>query len=211
MSAESRVVDKRKERFEFGKQNAVALKDFPSMLDADFRAIEQLVGFTDSTYRCNGKIFAFESDDIDASWSSRKAFGQHEWWHVLKNSRETAYKAIAADRSKVMDSDSATQGRIMFDSNMPPEHNGIGHDDAVLNDTIMSNVRICHEVAVMADGSNPLVFFGASIDGDAFTENVGISDHDLRWRALIGQILGLSSDNTPWKKSIVSTDRRVAC
>jgi hypothetical protein len=89
------------------------------------------------------------------------------------------------------------------------EHDRIGHDDSIFDDTIVSNVGIGHEVAVMSDSRCAFVFLCASVHGNAFAEDVAIPDDYLGRRTLIGEILRFTADHTAREKSIVPTDRRM--
>lgn len=55
------------------------------MFDPDFGSIEQFVGFADGS-NCSGwEVLSFQGDYVDAPWSCRETFGEHEGWYVLEN------------------------------------------------------------------------------------------------------------------------------
>lgn len=142
------------------------------MFDANFGTIEQLMGFAYGSNGCNRKVFSFQGDHIDTARPCRKTFGQHVGRNVLEDARQAAYKAIATDRCKMVNRNAPAQCRIMLYPDMSAEHYRIGHDDTIFYDAIMSDVRVCHEVTLIADRRNAFVFFGASIDSHTFAENV---------------------------------------
>jgi hypothetical protein len=100
----------------------------------------------------------------------------------------------------------AAERRIVFDTHVSAEHDRIGHDDTIFDDTIVGNVGIGHEVAVMSDSRCAFVFLCASVHGNAFAEDVAIPDDYLGRRTLIGEILRFTADHTARKESIVATD-----
>lgn len=151
------------------------------MFYSDFGSVEQLMRFADGSDSGDGKVLSFQGDDIDASRSGRKSFGQHKRWDILEDARKATDETVAADGGKVVNSDAAAQGRIVFDTNVTTEHDRIGHDDSILDEAIVRHVRIGHEVAIAADGGNALVFLGPAIDSDAFTKDVRVTNHDLGW------------------------------
>lgn len=207
--AQLRVVNKCKKDFELWREDSVYLQNFSSVLYPYLRSVEQLVRFADGSYGSDGEILAFERNDVDAPWSSREAFSEHERRNVLKDARESADKAIATYGSKVVHGNATAQGRVMFHTHVPAEHDGICHNDSVLDQTIVGHVGVGHEVAIAADRSNTFIFFGASIDRYAFAKDVGIADHDLCWRALVGKVLRFTANDAAWEETIISADRRV--
>ena len=176
------------------------------MLYSDFGSIEQLVRFADRSNGGNGKVLSFQGDDIDASRSGRKSFGQHKRWDILEDSRKATDETVAADGGKVVNSDAAAQGRIVFDTNVTTEHDRIGHDDSVLDEAIVSYVGVGHKIAIAANGGDPIIFLGAAIDRNAFTKDVCVPDHDLSRRALVRKVLRFATDHTAGKEAIVASD-----
>lgn len=110
-----------------------------------------------------------------------------------------------------MDGDSAAQGCVVFDPYVSAEHDIICGDDSVFDNAIVRDVACGHEVAIVTDRSDPLVFFSASIDGHALTKDVAVSDDNLGWRTLVGKILWLSTDNATGEEAVVAADHRVPC
>lgn len=179
------------------------------MLHANLRSIQQLMCFADGSDGCDGKVLTLESDNVNAAWASREAFGQHEWRHVLQDPRQSADKAVAADGCEVVNRNATAESSIVLNAHMPTEHDGVGHNHSIFDDAIMCDVRVGHEVAVVTDRRDAFVFFGTAIDGYAFAEHIAITDDDLCGRTLVGQILRLATDDTAWEQPIVSTDSRV--
>ena len=151
------------------------------MFYSDFGSVEQLMRFADGSDSGDGKVLSFQGDDIDASRSGRKSFGQHKRWDVLQDARKPTDETVAADGGKMVNSNATAQGRIVLDTNVTAEHDRIGHDDSILDEAIVRHVRIGHEVTIAADGGNSLVFLGPAINGDAFTKDVRVTNHDLGW------------------------------
>ena len=105
-----------------------------------------------------------------------------------------------------MHRNTAAESGIVFDANVSTQHDSIGHNHAILDDTIVGDVGIGHEVAVMSDSGRTFVFFCAAVHGYAFAEYIAVPDDDLCGGALVREILGFTTDHAAWEKSIVSTD-----
>ena len=169
------------------------------------------MGFADDSNRSHGEILTFERHDVDASRSGWKTLSQHERWNVLQDPRQTADETVTADRRKMVNGHTAAECRIMLHANVPAEHDRVGHNDTIFDQAIVSDVRVSHEVAIVADQGDTLVFFGTSVDGDALAEDIGVTDDDLRGRSLIGKVLWLATDHAAGEESIVSSDGGMTC
>ena len=106
----------------------------------------------------------------------------------------------------MVNSDATAQRSIMLYANVSAKHDRVGHNDSILDEAIVSYVGVGHEIAIAANGRDPFIFLGATIDGDAFTKNVCVPDHDLGRRTLVGKVLRFATDHTARKETIVATD-----
>lgn len=94
-----------------------------------------------------------------------------------------------------MDGASARQCCIVIDMHVATEHDVVGHDDPITQLTIVRNMAAGHEVATVADDSDPGFLFGPTIDGRRLAENISVTDDDSGRRALIAEILRLGTDH----------------
>lgn len=94
----------------------------------------------------------------------------------------------------------------MLDLHMPAQHDRIGHDDTIFDEAIVGNVRVGHQIAVVADASDSFIFLSTAIHGDAFAEDIAVSDDDLGRRSLVGQILRFAADHASRKEAVVSAN-----
>ena len=109
----------------------------------------------------------------------------------------------------MVDGNAAAPGCIVFHADMAAEHDVVSGDHTVLNNAVVGNVRVSHEVALAADAGDSSVFFGTSIHRDAFAEDIAVADNDLGWRPLVRQVLRIRSDDASRKKPILATNRCV--
>ena len=176
-----RVFDEREEYFQFSNQIAVRFENFLGMLDADFGSVKQFVCFAYSANRSGGKVLPLEGDDVDASWSGGEPFCEHVRGDVLQDTGQTADEAVASNRGKVVDRDATAERRVVFDSDVAAEHDVVGGDHAIFYDAIVSDMGVCHEVALATDAGDPEILFGAPVHGHAFSEDVAVPNGYLRW------------------------------
>ena len=205
-----RVFDEREKNFQFANQVAICLENFLGVFYADLGTVQQFVGFADCANRGGGEVFSLEGNDVNAPRASRESFGEHVGGDILQNARQAADETVAADRSEVVDGNAAAQRGVVFHSHVSAEHDIVGGDHAILDDAVVRDVRVSHEIALASDTGDSRIFFRASIDGHAFTENVAVSNNDLGWRTLIRQILWICANNTTRKETVVAADGRVS-
>jgi hypothetical protein len=67
-----------------------------------------------------------------------------------------------------------------------------------------------HEVAIVANGGDAILFFGGPIDRYRLAKYVPITDDDLSGRALVAEVLRFRPDDHAGKQMIVSAERRIA-
>jgi hypothetical protein len=103
-----------------------------------------------------------------------------------------------------MDSDGAGNRRVAVNMHMSGEHRTVGDHHAVSDPAVMSDVRSGHEIAVAADLRDALFLLAGPIDRDAFTNDVVVSNNDLRVASLIGKVLGLTANDGSRKDVIMS-------
>lgn len=109
----------------------------------------------------------------------------------------------------MVDRDAAAQGRVVLHADMAAEHDVVGGNHTIFDDAVVGDVRVGHEVALAANAGDSGVLFGTSIYRDALAEDIAVSDNDLGWRALVGQVLWIRSDDAAREEPIIATERRV--
>lgn len=105
-----------------------------------------------------------------------------------------------------MDRYAAAQSRVVFNPDVAAQHDVVGSDHAIFHDTIVCDVGVGHEVALATDAGDPEILFGSPVHGHAFSKYVAVPDGNLRWRALVSQVLRVCSNDAAGKESIVATD-----
>lgn len=109
----------------------------------------------------------------------------------------------------MVDRNAAAQSGVVLDADMATEHDVVGGDHTIFDDAVVGNVRVGHEVALAADARDSRVFFGTAIHRDALAEDIAVSDNDLGWRTLVGQVLRIGPDHASRKEPIIATKRSV--
>ncbi len=180
------------------------------MLNADFGTIEQFVGFGDSLDRLCAKVLSLESDHVDTSWPSWKTLCEHIRWNVLQDAAKTTHKTVTTDRSEMVNGNAATERGVVLNMNMAAEHHGICHDDPIFDFAIVCNVRAGHQVALISNKCDSILFFGSSVYCHRFAKDITVADDDLRWGTLVAEILWFAADDAAGKEMIFATNAGVA-
>jgi hypothetical protein len=81
----------------------------------------------------------------------------------------------------------------------------IRHHNVVSKQTVMPKVAVSHEQIVVTDPSL-LSFISGTINRDAFTNGVVITNHNLRPSAFVFQILRFLPQTSAWVNAIVRTN-----
>ena len=123
----------------------------------------------------------------------------------------TTNEAVGTDGCKMMNGDTTAQDHVVVDMYVTTEHNIVGHHHTITNAAVVGNMSVGHQIAVVTDCRNAILFFGRAIDRDAFANNVAIAKNHLRGRSLVTQVLRLAADYRTGMNMIVLTERRMAC
>ena len=148
--------------------------------------------------------------DIDATRPGRCAFAEHERRHIVQHAAQSADKAVAADRRKVVHGHRAAQRGVVVDVHMPAQQRAVGHDDVVAQLAVVGDVAAGHQEILVAEPRDAVFFFAAAIDRHAFANDVAVADHDLGVAAGVADVLRLAADHDVRIDDVIVADRHVA-
>ena len=104
-----------------------------------------------------------------------------------------------------MDAQATTDHRPVFDQHMARHLDAVRHHDAIAQLTVVAEMAVGHQQIVITD-SGLFALIGGSVDRDALADGVVISDHHLRGRTFVFQILGFLSQAGTWIDLVVLSD-----
>lgn len=195
----NQVIDRR-------KQTAVTPQDLPSVVQANFGPVDQTMRFGQCLDDVLRKVVPLQCNCVHTAWTRRNAFDQHVRRHVIGDTCLPADEAEAADGRKMVDGNRAGQGGIVVDVDVPAHDRIVGNNDPVPDVAVMSDVNHCHQVALIADESDAVLFESAAADRDRFANYVVVSDDDFGIFAPVTEILRLAADHAARKDMIVFAD-----
>ena len=99
-------------------QLIVRPQNLAGMVQADFRPIEQPMGFGQAVNRLGGKLISLERHDVDAPRPGRIAVAEHIRRNIVQHAAETGRERIAAERRVVMNGHAAGERRMIVNSYM---------------------------------------------------------------------------------------------
>lgn len=118
---------------------------------------------------------AVESYGVDAAERDRFARDDSERRYVLVDLRASLYHTMSADMSELVHEGAAADDGEVIYFHLAGELSGIGHDDVIMQDTVVRYVAVCHDEVVIADYG--LTFAGCTaVDSHELTEHAVIAD-----------------------------------
>ena len=140
------------------------------------------------------KPVALEAHHVQAVELDRVADRLHEGRNVLRDARAAADEAVPSDRRELVHGDEAGEDRLLVDRHVAGELRPIRDDDAVADVTIVGEVHVRHEEAVLPD--RRLERLGRSaIDRGVFANGRAVADFDGRVLALVFEILRIAAEH----------------
>ena len=125
----------------------------------------------------------------------------------MQHPAEATGKAEAADGAEVVHRNAARKSGIVVHMHVPAEQRSVGHDDAVADTAVVSDMTARHDVAMAAERRNAVFLLGATIDRHTFADQVVIADHHLRIAAAIADVLRIAPDDSHRKNAVMLADR----
>ena len=96
--------------------------------------------------------------------------------------------------------------RVMVDMHVSAEHRPVPDNHAVSDYAIVCNVDVAHQVAIAADAGKPVFFFGGPVNGNAFTNDISVTDDDFCFSAAVANVLRGSTQYSARRNDVVLTE-----
>lgn len=163
----------------------------PRLFQTLFGKIEQFVGTFDLLNSFITESTATQPLPVDTMWFRRLPRCHHIGWQIHADSRPHPGEAVGAHPAELVHFRESTQDGVSSDLHMAAQGRGIGHNDMVLQQTIVGDMNIGHQQIVIADPCHTLVLHGSAMQGGEFTDNVAIADLQDGRLAGIFHVLGI--------------------
>src|SRR5262249_36752896 len=124
----------------------------------------------------SGETLALQSDQVQSFEASPVTPHHAVGNDIVRHARHSADEGIAADPRELLYRGQATDVDVTRDDPMPAERNAVGEGDAVADMAIVRDVRIGHEVSLIAHLRLPAAFFGSAIHRDMFADDIAGPD-----------------------------------
>ena len=105
---------------------AVVAEDFPGVVQADLRAVEQPMGLGQRLDDVRRKVVPFQPHHVDAAGLGRIALDEHVRRNVVPHGAQPGHKGVAADGGKVVYADGAGKPGMVVDVNVPAQQRAVG-------------------------------------------------------------------------------------
>merc|ERR1712185_178342 len=135
---------------------------------------------------------------------SRMTFHQAVRGHITVHPGHAAHHGHTTDVDELMDAKAAADHRPVFDDHVTGHLDGIGHHDPVPQLAVVTEMAIGHQQVAVADPRH-LPFIGGAVDRHALSEGVAITDHHLRQRTPVLEVLGFLAQAGTRKHLVVAT------
>src|SRR5690348_13975472 len=149
---------------------------------------------------------ALHAGDVQAITLRVIADSQSKRQRVFDDDRVAADVSLFADAAKLMNAGVSADVRAVFDNDVPRERRGVGHDDAVADETVVRDVRLGHDQAVVADAREHAAAGGAAMNGDKLANLVAGADARFGWLTFVLEILRREADRDEGKNVCLSAD-----
>ena len=183
---------------------------FQRVGECKFTAEINTVQLSDHRYGFAVKTGALQTDFIDRRRSAIASFGDHKWRNILGESRRAGNDRITSDTAELMDRHQSGKDRMILDFSITSGNGTIHIDDMISDLAVMSDMAGRHKKAIITDDRFSFRF-GSGVNGCTFTENVAVTDFDIRNSARFNSmILGDLPDGGKRVEDIVFTEGGVA-
>src|ERR1041385_7809500 len=126
---------------------------------------------------CRTRVTApFHSRDVETITFRVITDSQGKRQRIFDNHRVAANVSLLADTAKLMHTRISADVRAIFNTDVSGECGGVGHDDAIADDTVVRDVRLGHDQTVVAQAGQHASARRAAMNGDEFTYLVSFAD-----------------------------------
>src|SRR5690606_31216396 len=130
--------------------------------------------------------------------------------HVALKTRHTSNNGVSTNPSKLNDCRPDDEAAVVPDRAVPSQHDVVGEHDVVADAAIVADMRVGKKCAVVPDDRFEAPTRCPRVHRDALADEAVRADRQLRWLALVLQVLGLMADRGEGKDARVRADRRMA-
>ena len=134
---------------------------------------------------------------------ARMAFHQAIGGNIPVDAGHPAHHRHPTDVNELVNAQTATHHRTVFDHHVARHLNGIGHHDVVAEIAVVAQMAIGHQQVAVADAGH-LALFGGAVDRHAFPQRVSITDQHLGVGTAVLEILRRKPEAGAWVHLVVT-------
>ena len=131
-------------------------------------------------------------------------------WQILEQGRLSGGHAERPDPAKLVHHGVTTENSAIVHHHMPGQGGVIGQNAVITNHAVVGDVYVGHQEIVIADGGEPLILHGTTMDGTAFADNVVVTNHQTRGLAGVLFILTRFADAGKLENRVIPANHRRA-
>lgn len=141
-------------------------------------------------------------DEVGTIDSGAIAYGFGEGDYILGDDTAGADPAVVTYSAVLVHAAEGSDSGEVFYDGVSGKASGVSEYIVIADDAIMGDVRVGHEVIIVADNRCSSASLSTSMDGAEFAENVVVSDLHFCWSAGVGEVLWQVTDSTALVKSV---------
>ncbi len=160
-----------------------------TLLTGQTGAEDDFIGFFQPFAGCCVKAIPPESYKVRSKQFSTHTMSEHVRRHIKFITACSAKESILTDSDKLLNSGHTADDHVTSNFNMTGKVNGIGHDDIIIHDAVMSDMSVSHKHAVRANAGFTSPLHSASVNSYTLTNAVIITNSGVGFFSLIRGVL----------------------
>src|SRR5690606_35928834 len=132
--------------------------------------------------------------NIDVFSLSRVTTDHHVSRNILTDRGAHTAKTVSSDFTKLVHQRETAEDCPITDMHMASQGGVINQNTVIADHAVVTNMNVSHQQIIIANGSLAAVLNGTAMNGDAFTNNVVVTNHQASCFTLILQVRGIFTD-----------------
>ena len=167
--------------------------------------IEQAIHLLNRVNLLGGKASAVKAYGVHAAISDRLTGGNDKRRDVFVDLRTALYHHMIADVRELVNERTTSDDGEIFHLHFTRQLGGVGHDDVIMQDTIVRHMTVRHDEVVVSDDGFSLGGCSA-MDGDELPEYAVVADNGEGLLAAVFEILRYGADDGGGEDMTVVTE-----
>lgn len=170
--------------------------------------IDEAIYILDDMNLIGRETAAVEPDGVDAAESNRFACCDSVRRYILAGSRAALDHTMRANMRELMHERSSADDGVVIHNDLARQLRGVGHNDIIMQDTVVRHVAVSHNEVVVANDGFSLARRSA-MDCDELTEDTVVADDSVCLLAAELEILRYAADHGVRKDMTIIPDDHI--